>query len=69
MKKFINVKTGNVVRAKNAATVALMEKSNGYKEVTGKAAKSGKEKQTNAAGSNPDNGNAAGGNPDNGNAQ
>lgn len=61
MKKFINVKTGNVVRAKNAATVALMEKSNGYKEVTGKAAKSGKEKQTNADGGNTTGGNADGG--------
>lgn len=43
MKKFINIETGNVVRAKNAATIALMEKSNAYKEVPVKAAKSGKD--------------------------
>ena len=42
MKKFINVETGNVVRAKNAATIALMEKSEAYKEVTGKTAKADK---------------------------
>lgn len=74
MKKFINVETGNVVRAKNAATIALMEKSNAYKEVTGKAAKAdnkggkgGKADDNKGAADNknPDGGNAAaGGNAD-----
>ena len=50
MKKFINTKTGNVVRAKNAATIALMEKSTGYKEVTGKAAKGGNKQADGADG-------------------
>ena len=67
MAKFKNVITGNIVSTENKATIALMEKSSTYVAVTGKAAKSGKDKQT-----NPDNGNAAGGNADNtdnGNAQ
>ena len=63
MAKFKNVITGNIVSTENKATIALMEKSSTYVAVTGKAAKSGKDKQT-----NPDNGNAAGGNADNGNA-
>lgn len=50
MKKFINTKTGNVVRAKNAATIALMEKSTGYKEVTGKTAKGGNKQADGADG-------------------
>ena len=52
MKKFINTKTGNVVRAKNAATIALMEKSTGYKEVTGKTAKGGNKPADGADGGN-----------------
>ena len=53
MAKFKNVITGNIVSTENKATIALMEKSSTYVAVTGKAAKSGKDKQT-----NPDNGNA-----------
>ena len=44
MAKFRNVRTGNVVRTENKATIALMEKSNNYVAVTakGKAAKDDK---------------------------
>lgn len=44
MAKFRNVKTGNIVRTENKATIALMEKSSNYVAVTakGKAAKDDK---------------------------
>lgn len=42
MQKFVNQKTGNTVRVKDAQTIKLMQKSNRYEAVkakTGKAAK------------------------------
>ena len=39
--KFKNTKTGNIISTDNAATIALMQKSNRYEAVT-KAAKGGK---------------------------
>lgn len=39
MKKFKNVKTGNIVRAKNAEAAALMEKSKQYVAIPDKKVK------------------------------
>ena len=39
MKKFKNVKTGNIVRAKNAEAAALMEKSKQYVAIPDKKSK------------------------------
>ena len=39
MKKFKNVKTGNIVRAKNAEAAALMEKSEQYVAIPDKKGK------------------------------
>ena len=42
MAKFKNVKTGNIVRTENKATIALMEKSPNYVAVTAKGKAAGK---------------------------
>lgn len=42
MAKFKNVKTGNIVRTENKATIALMEKSPNYVAVTAKSKAAGK---------------------------
>ncbi len=44
MKKFKNIETGNVLTVKNEDTIALMEKSNRYIEVSTTGKKSGKQK-------------------------
>lgn len=51
MAKFKNVRTGNIVRTENKATIALMEKSDNYVAVTSKGKAAGKangEKSENA---------------------
>lgn len=42
MAKFKNVKTGNIVRTENKATIALMEKSPNYVAVPAKGKAAGK---------------------------
>lgn len=43
--KFKNVKTGNIVRTENKATIALMQKSDRYVAVTEKGGKRAADKQ------------------------
>lgn len=43
--KFKNLKTGNIVRTENKATIALMQKSSRYEAVTEKGGKKAADKQ------------------------
>lgn len=46
--KFKNIKTGNIVRTEDKATIALMEKSDRYVKVDGKKADKKADKKTDA---------------------
>lgn len=52
MAKFKNVKTGNIVRTENKATIALMEKSANYVAVTTKGKAAGKAAEKTGNGEN-----------------
>lgn len=54
MKKFKNIKTGNILSVKNEDAIELMERSDRYTEVTDQPKKPGKQKAAKGGADKPD---------------